>query len=98
MAKLPRPGEGRPWTSFIAEAAPTARPGRPVRGLHEQGNPRHRLRVEHDDTTLLVHLADEDGAGWTTIAIDRNTRQIAASHGQRQLDAAREAYEGLYEA
>lgn len=81
------------WTSFVADdAAGTA----PVRGLHEAANPRHRLRVEHDQHTLLVHLSDEDGPGWTTIAIDRATRQSAVAQSRRQSDTARQAYENLY--
>ena len=32
-----------------------------VRGLEEEGNPRHRVRVEHNRDTLLVHIAGEDG-------------------------------------
>ncbi len=68
-----------------------------MRGLHEQGNPRHRLRVEHDASTLLLHLADEDGSGWTTIAIDRTTRQVAPGRGARQTDSARTAYDALYQ-
>jgi hypothetical protein len=46
-------------------------PGRIARGLHEEANPSHRLRVEHDDHTLLIHLSEEDGSGWTTIAAKR---------------------------
>jgi hypothetical protein len=93
--KLPRPGSrGRRWTSFVAE---DAEPGRAVRGLHEGANPRHRLRVEHDAYTLLVHLSDEDGGGWTTIAVDRATRQWAVAQTRRQSDAAQQAYDGLYE-
>jgi hypothetical protein len=38
-----------------------------VRGLHEQANPRHRLRVEHNEHTRLIHLSDEDGGGWTAM-------------------------------
>jgi hypothetical protein len=45
------------WTSFLAEPEPG---GRPVRSLHEATNPRHRLRVEHDERTLLIHLSGED--------------------------------------
>ncbi len=85
----------RRWTSFVAGDATG---GRVVRGLHEEANPTHRLRVEHDDTTLLVHLSDEDGAGWTTIAVDRGTRRWAVAQGPRQSDTARQAYEGLHEA
>jgi hypothetical protein len=87
--RLPRPrsGHGR-WTSFVAE---------PPRGLHEDGNLRHRLRVEHDAHTLLIHLSGEDGDGWMTIAVDRATRRYAVAQERRQSDAARNAYEGLYE-
>jgi len=59
-------------------------------------NPRHRLRVEHDSHTLLIHLSDEDGGAWTTVAIDRATRQWAVAQGARQTDTARDAYENLY--
>jgi hypothetical protein len=45
-----------------------------VQRLHEQGNPGHRIRVEHDAHTLLIHLS-EDGDGWTTVAVDRETRR-----------------------
>ena len=68
-----------------------------VRSLHEEGNPTHRLRVEHDASSLLIHLSAEDGGSWTTIAVDRATRQWAVAQGSRQLDSARDAYEGLYD-
>ena len=98
MALLPRPtSSGRAWTSFVADPPEPGKPDRPVRGLHEQGHPRHRLRVEHDRSTLLIHLADEDGTGWTTLAVDRATRQISTGRGERQSDATREAYQALYE-
>lgn len=93
--RLPRPRAGRGrWTSFVADGAPGVPP---VRGLHEATNPDHRLRVEHDAHTLLVHLSDEDGGAWTTIAIDRQTRRVAVAHGRRQADTARQAYDSLYE-
>ncbi|MGH3823799.1 MAG: hypothetical protein ACRDRA_13365, partial [Pseudonocardiaceae bacterium] len=57
----------------------------------------HRLRVEHDQHTLLIHLSDEDGHGWTTIAIDRMTRQSAIAQGLRQSDTAQSAYKCLYQ-
>jgi hypothetical protein len=66
------------------------------RTLHEDGNPAHRLRVEHDARTLLVHLSGEDGVGWTVLAVDRRTRAWAVAQARRQLDAAREAYTRLY--
>lgn len=72
--------------------------GKPVRALHEDGHPQHRLRVEHDRSTLLIHLSDEDGKGWTTIAVDRETRELAVGRGVRQSDSVRIAYDGLYEA
>ncbi|MBA3524382.1 MAG: hypothetical protein H0T85_07510 [Geodermatophilaceae bacterium] len=101
MTERPAPGErpprppsgGRRWTSFVAG---DRNDGPPVRGLHEQANPRHRLRVEHNAHTLLIHLSDEDGGGWTTIAVDRGTRSWAVSQEARQADTARGAYEDLY--
>ncbi len=64
-------GRGGRWTSFVAEPDHEQRA---VRGLHEEADPRHRLRVEHDEHTLLIHLSGEDGDGWTTIAVDRESR------------------------
>ena len=94
VGRPPRPRtSGRRWTSFVAEASVD---GKPVRGLHEQANPAHRLRVEHDPSTLLIHLSDEDRGGWTTIAVDRATRQWAVAQETRQSDAARGAYDSLY--
>ncbi|MEQ3550492.1 hypothetical protein WIS52_08420 [Pseudonocardia nematodicida] len=78
------------WTSFVA---PGTDP--PVRTLHEDGNPDHRVRVEHDGTTLLVHLSGEDGPGWTCLAVDRLTREWAVAQDTRQLDAAAAAVERL---
>jgi hypothetical protein len=83
----------RRWTSFVA---PEAAPGARVRVLHEQSNPAHRLRVEHDAYTLLIHVSGEDGDGWTTIAVDRVSRAWAVAQGARQADTAREAYDRLY--
>jgi hypothetical protein len=88
------PTHGKRWTSFVADAGAA---GRPVRTLHEEANPSHRLRVEHDDHTLLVHLSDEGAGGWTTIAVDRATRAWAVAQGLRQTDSARDAFEALYE-
>lgn len=84
----------RSWTSFVA--AGEAR-GRAARGLHEAANPDHRLRVEHDEHTLLIHLSGEDGGDWTTIAVDRTTRRWAVSQGRRQADTARHSFAELYE-
>lgn len=82
------------WTSFVADDGSS---GRAVRGLHEEANPRHRLRVEHDGCTLLIHLSDEDGDGWTTIAVDRATRRWTVAQGPRQADTARQAHGDLYQ-
>ncbi len=79
---------GQPWTSFIADEPRS-------RNLHEDGNPAHRLRVEHDRRTLLVHLSDEDGRGWTVLAVDRETRQCAEAQGQTQKNTAMRAYDEL---
>jgi catechol 2,3-dioxygenase-like lactoylglutathione lyase family enzyme len=85
-----RPARSR-WTSFTADPSQ----GRP-RVLSEAGNPAHRLRVEHNRSTLLVHLSDEDGQGWTVLAVDRATRRWAVAQALRQIDAAEEAFEQLY--
>jgi len=78
------------WTSFVAD--PHAER---ARVLHEHGNPAHRCRVEHDGATLLVHLSDEDGDGWTVLAVDRATRRWVVAQGRLQIDAAKDAYELL---
>jgi catechol 2,3-dioxygenase-like lactoylglutathione lyase family enzyme len=89
-APVSRPRRSR-WTSFVADP----REERP-RVLAEQGNPRHRLRVEHSRDTLLIHLSDEDGSGWTVLAVDRATRRWAVAQAARQLDAAAAAHRRLY--
>lgn len=87
---LPRPPRSR-WTSFVADPG-----GSQARTLYEEGNPAHRVRVEHKRHTLLMHLSGEDGRGWTRVSVDRATRRWAVGEGARQLDAAREAFERLY--
>jgi hypothetical protein len=67
------------------------------RVLYEDGNPAHRVRVEHNRNTLLVHLSDEDGAGWTVMAVDRQSRRFAVAQARRQLDAAEAAFAQLYD-
>lgn len=56
----------------------------------------HRVRVEHNRDTLLVHVSGEDGQGWTTLAIDRATREWSIAQRHRQSDAAKAAYANLY--
>ena len=80
------------WTSFVGSVPR----GRTVRGLEEEGNPLHRVRVEHNKDTLLIHISGEDGPGWTTVAIDRATREWSIAQRRRQLDAAKAAYSKLY--
>ena len=80
------------WTSFVGSIAR----GRVVRGLEEEGNPQHKVRVEHNLDTLLVHISNENGQGWTTVAIDRGTREWSIAQRRRQLDAAQVAYSQLY--
>jgi hypothetical protein len=80
------------WTSFVADRT-EAKP----RILFEDGNPAHRLRVEHDRDTLLVHLSGEEGRGWTVFAVDRATRRFAVAQSDRQSAAAEAAYRRLYE-
>jgi hypothetical protein len=81
------------WTSFVAGEAR----GRAVRGLHEEGNARHRVRAEHNRDTLLVHISDEDGQGWTVVAVDRATREWAVAQRPQQLAAVRAAFDQLYQ-
>jgi hypothetical protein len=80
------------WTSFIGSVVR----GRAVRGLEEEGNPLHRVRVEHNKDTLLIHISGEHGLGWTTVAIDRASREWSIAQRRRQIDAARAAVELLY--
>jgi hypothetical protein len=81
------PVSGR-WGSFVADAGS-------AHVLHEAGNPAHRCRVEHDGRTLLVHLSGEDGEGWTTLAVDRETRRWAVAQDRTQLAAATRAVDEL---
>lgn len=81
------------WTSFVGRAVH----GRTVRGLEEEGNPLHRVRVGHNADTLLIHISGEHGPGWTTVAIDRATREWSIAQRRRQSDAARAAHSKLYE-
>ena len=92
QVRRPDSGRGR-WTSFVA-AEPA--PGGRSRGLHEQTNGRHRVRVGHDNHTVLVLISDEEGTGWTTLALDRATRSWALTQRDRQLDAAASACAALY--
>ena len=85
------PPRGSRWTSFVADPGDGKR-----RILHEEGNAAHRLRVEHDRETLLVKLSDEDGDGWTVLAVDRQTRRWVVVQSRRQLDATTDAYTQLY--
>lgn len=86
---VPRPGTPRGrWNSFVTSGE---------RSLCEPGNPRHRLRVEYDGHTVLVHLSEEDGAGWTTIAVDRNSRCWSVAQRDSQRTAATAAVSTLYE-
>ena len=91
--RVARPGRrSARWTSFVAAQGRSHK----VRGLEEEGNPLHRVRVEHNRDTLLVHISDEDGHGWTTVAIDRPTREWSIAQRERQRDAASSAYSQLY--
>ena len=91
---VPRPpSRSARWTSFVGSPGR----GRAIRGLHEEGNPAHRVRVEHNKYTLLIHISGEDGAGWTTLAIDRKSRQWAIAQRMSQRAAAERAHGLLYE-
>ena len=70
--------------------------GRVTRTLQEEKNAAHRARVVHSQDTLLIQVSDEDGFGWTVIAIDRKTREWSVAQRRRQNDAAAAAYDLLY--
>jgi hypothetical protein len=80
------------WTSFIGVPGK----GRAIRGLQEEENPEHRARVVYNKHTLLVHVSDERGPGWTTIAIDRATREWAVAQRTNQNESAEAACSQLY--
>ena len=91
---LPAPtARGRRWTSFVG----TLQKGRAVRGLQEEGNPNHKVRVEHNRHTPLVHLLNEDGKVWTALALDRESRHWSIAQRRSQQKAAEAAYQLLYE-
>jgi hypothetical protein len=92
---VPRPQTNRGrWSSFVAATAGT---GRRSRTLFDESNPRHRVRVEHDNHTLLVHISDEHGGGWTTLALDRATGEWSIAQRDNQLSAATAAHSALYD-
>ena len=43
-----------------------------------------------------MHLSDEDGSGWTVLAVDRGSRRWAVAQARRQREAAEDAYSRLY--
>src|SRR5262249_29597711 len=88
--RVPKPPRSR-WTSFIGALAK----GRAVRGLEEEGNPKHRARIEHKRQPLLVLISEEDGRGWTTWAIDRATREWPIAQRSSKQGAGEAAYELL---
>src|SRR5262249_25696198 len=90
---VPPPSKrSRRWTSFVA--APGR--GRAIRGLQEEGHPAHRVRVEHNRHTLLVHVSNEDGRSWPTRATDGRAREWSIVQRRRRMPAAVAAYELLY--
>lgn len=92
--RIPKPNRSSVrWTSFVAAEGR----GPKVRGLAEEGNSAHRVRVEHNRDTLLIHLSAEDGHGWTVIALDRKTREWAVAQRPSQRKAAEVAFSLLYQ-
>ena len=89
--KKPQTGS-RFWTSFRGVPGK----GREIRGLQEEGNPEHRARVVYNKHTLLIHVSDDRGPGWTTIAIDRATREWAVAQRTNQNESAEAACSQLY--
>ena len=89
---MPRTPKKSRWNSFVGVPGR----GRTIRGLEEESNPKHRARVEYSAETILVHLSNEDGKGWTVMAVDRKTREWAVAQGDTQMSAVKEAFDGLY--
>jgi hypothetical protein len=77
---VPKPKARRPRWTSFVA---TVQKGRAIRGLQEEGNSHHRI-------------SDEDGKGWTTLAIDRDTREWAIAQRPQQVDSAKSAYGLLY--
>jgi hypothetical protein len=91
--RLPKPRRRSVrWTSFVA--AQTRGPK--VRALEEEGNSAHRVRVEHNRDTLLIHVSAEDGRGWTSIALDQKTREWVVAQRPSQRRSAERAFCSLY--
>jgi hypothetical protein len=88
---LSRPKKSK-WNSFIGVEGRSGR----VRGLEEELNPKHRARVEYSAATILVHLSDENGRGWTVMAVDRATRKWAVAQAEKQMSAVQQAFDALY--
>src|SRR5262245_53335313 len=88
----PRSTRSQRWTSFVGGLLK----GKRVRALQDEKNPLHRVRVEHNRFTLLIHISNEDGQGWTTLAIDRPTREWSIAQRRVQSQAAQAAYNNLY--
>jgi hypothetical protein len=66
--------------------------------LHEDGNEKHRLRVEHDRTRLYIELSGEDGTGpWTVLAVDRGSRRYAVAQAETKTAATQAAAQALTE-
>ena len=66
--------------------------------LHEDGNPVHRLRVEHDRARLYVELSGEDGGNpWTVLAVDRASRNYVVAQGDTKTAATEAAARALTE-
>lgn len=43
-----------------------------------------------------MQLSDEDGKGWTVLAVDRETRRWVVAQARQQLAAKEEAHSRLY--
>jgi hypothetical protein len=62
----------------------------------------HVGRVQQDSATgprggaFAVHISGEHGHGWTTLAIDRKTREWSIAQRHAQSEAAQAAYGNLY--
>ena len=80
------------WTSFVGSIPVVAS----CEVWKKRGIPCTAFAWSTTSDTLLIHISGEDGQGWTTLAIDRPTREWSIAQRRRQSDAAKAAYGNLY--
>jgi len=88
----PPSGAGTPAVDVVRRRQLISETANDLRG----GKSDHRLRVEHNRETLLIHLSGETREGWLVLAVGRATRRWAVGEARRQIDAPEHAFNALY--